>query len=49
MVLPNRHYINVDLSKFPVGVATNDTVFMPLDKPSGNIRAALTRKLTAKL
>jgi len=49
MALPNRHYFGVDLSKFPVGVTSNDTVFLPVDKPSGNIRAALTRNVTAKL
>lgn len=50
MVLPNKHYVNVDLSKFPrVGCATNDEVLQPLDKPSGNIRAALTRAPKSKL
>lgn len=50
MELPNRHYIPLDLSKFPrVGYPTNDEVLMPLDKPSGNIRAALTRNVVAKL
>lgn len=50
MILPNKHYVNVDLSKFPrVGAAHNDEVLQPLDKPSGNIRAALTRTLASKL
>ncbi|KZS21625.1 uricase [Daphnia magna] len=50
MILPNKHYVNVDLSKFKnVGFAHNDTVLQPLDKPSGNIRAALTRTLPSKL
>ena len=49
MALPNRHYFGVDLSKFPVGVTSNDAVFLPVDKPSGNIRAALTRNVTAKI
>lgn len=50
MILPNKHYVNVDLSKFPkVGYATNDEVLQPLDKPSGNIRAALTRTPASKL
>jgi urate oxidase len=50
MELPNRHYVNIDLSKFPkVGSATNDEVLLPLDKPSGNIHAALARNFTAKL
>lgn len=50
MVLPNKHYVNVDLSKFPrVGYPNNDEVLQPLDKPSGNIRAALTRSPTSRL
>ena len=44
MVMPNKHYFSVDLSKFPrVGSATNDEVFQPVDKPSGNIRCILAR------
>ncbi|XP_037088009.1 uricase-like [Pollicipes pollicipes] len=44
MVMPNKHYFAVDLSKFPgVGSATNNEVFLPVDKPSGNIRAVLAR------
>ena len=44
MVMPNKHYFSVDLSKFPkVGSATNDEVFLPVDKPSGNIRCVLAR------
>lgn len=50
MELPNIHYVNIDLSKFPrVGSATNDEVLLPLDKPSGNIRATLTRPFKANL
>ena len=48
--MPNIHYVNIDLSKFPrVGSETNDEVLLPLIKPSGNIRSTLTRPLTAKL
>ncbi|XP_043224722.1 uricase-like [Amphibalanus amphitrite] len=44
MVMPNKHYFSVDLSKFPrVGSASNDEVFLPVDKPSGNIRCVLAR------
>jgi len=50
IVLPNSHYVNIDLSKFPrVGCAMNDEVLLPLDKPSGNIRAALVRNPASKL
>ncbi len=50
MAMPNKHYFNVDLSKFPRSVGgtggakcTNDEVFMPVDKPSGMIIAKLAR------
>jgi len=44
MVMPNRHYFPVDLAKFEkVGSTHNDEVFLPVDKPSGNIRAVLAR------
>jgi len=53
MAFPNRHYFNVDLSKFPksVGGCTgNNEVFMPVDKPSGYITSTLGRKdLLSKL
>ncbi len=53
MAMPNKHYFNVDLSKFPkaVGGCTgNDEVFMPVDKPSGYITATLGQKdLKSKL
>lgn len=48
--LPNVHYINVDLSRFPrIGYNNNNRVLQPMDKPSGNIHAALARNPKAKL
>ena len=50
MAMPNKHYFNVDLSKFPRTVSgmergeANDEVFLPVDKPSGMITAKLGRK-----
>ena len=45
MAMPNKHYFSVDLSKFPrVGRQCNDEVFLPVDKPSGMIKATLQRK-----
>jgi len=53
MAMPNKHYFNVDLSKFPRSVGgceDNEDVFLPIDKPAGYIEATLGRKqLTAKL
>ena len=48
MVMPNKHYFTVDLSKFPSGVGSkfNDEVFLPVDKPSGMIEAKVERKNT---
>lgn len=50
VTMPNKHYYGVDLSKFPdVGSQTNEDVFLPIDKPSGNISGTLGRKITSKL
>ena len=50
VVMPNKHYYSVDLSKFPeVGSKENNEVFLPIDKPSGNIVAILGRKVKSKL
>ncbi|KAF6214449.1 hypothetical protein GE061_009192 [Apolygus lucorum] len=52
MDLPNKHYIEVDMSKFPkemVGDGPNHDVLLPLDKPSGLIHARLSRREKAKL
>lgn len=40
--LPNRHYLPVDLSRFKI--TTNNTLFYPIDEPSGLITATISRK-----
>ncbi|KAK7067329.1 hypothetical protein SK128_006363 [Halocaridina rubra] len=50
VTMPNKHYYSVDLSKFPeVGSSVNNEVFLPTDKPAGNITAVLGRKVNSKL
>ncbi|XP_042858623.1 uricase-like [Penaeus japonicus] len=50
VTMPNKHYYGVDLSQFPeVGCPKNEDVFLPIDKPSGNISGTLGRKLSSKL
>ncbi|XP_037795199.1 uricase-like [Penaeus monodon] len=50
VTMPNKHYYGVDLSKFPdVGSLKNETVFLPIDKPSGSISGTLGRKIASKL
>lgn len=50
VTLPNKHYYSVDLSKFKeVGSMENNEVFLPVDKPSGNIMAVMGRKNQSKL
>lgn len=50
MVMPNKHYFSIDLSKFQnVGCANNQEVFLPVDEPSGNIRAVLKRSEISKM
>jgi urate oxidase len=45
MEMPNKHYFNVDFSKFPKLVqGDNQEVFLPVDKPAGIIYAQLDRK-----
>lgn len=45
MTLPNKHYVNIDFSKFKQLVGNDDeTVFLPLDKPSGVIYLKMDRK-----
>ncbi|KAK4879890.1 hypothetical protein RN001_008036 [Aquatica leii] len=47
MQMPNKHYLNVDMSKFPPSVIENNEnkeVYHPIDKPSGIIYAELLRK-----
>ena len=44
MVLPNKHYIAVDLSRFPRhlgGGEDNNEVFLPAEKPFGNIELTM--------
>lgn len=53
MQMPNKHYLTVDMSKFPPSVLENNEnkeVYHPVDKPAGNIYAELFRKdVSAKL
>ncbi|OXU21020.1 hypothetical protein TSAR_011367 [Trichomalopsis sarcophagae] len=45
MQMPNKHYFDIDLSKFSKLVPTeNKEVYLPMDKPSGIIYAQLNRK-----
>ena len=45
MTMPNKHYVNFDFSKFKnLEGPQDDTVFLPLDKPSGVIYGKLDRK-----
>lgn len=46
MTMPNKHYVNFDFSKLKglEGSSEDDTVFLPLDKPSGVIYGKLHRK-----
>lgn len=47
MTLPNKHYVNIDFTKFK-GIVENkdETVFLPLVKPSGVIYLKLNRKMS---
>lgn len=49
--LPNVHYFGVDYSRFPKidFVRNDDNVYMPTDKPSGNINATIARKPKSRL
>ncbi|XP_015115625.1 uricase [Diachasma alloeum] len=51
MRMPNKHYFDLDLSKFPKLVeGENKEVYLPVDKPSGIIYAQLNRKdISSKL
>lgn len=51
MTLPNVHYFGVDYSRFPkLNLASyKNEVFMPTDKPSGNISATIQRSQMSKL
>lgn len=48
MTMPNVHYVNIDFSKFNSQFFNNEaeeTVFLPLEKPSGVIYLKLARKM----
>lgn len=51
MKMPNKHYFDIDLSKFSKLVqGQNKEVYLPMDKPSGIIYAQLNRKnVTSRL
>ncbi|KAL0848980.1 hypothetical protein ABMA28_013364 [Loxostege sticticalis] len=47
MTMPNKHYLNIDLSKFPANVTKGDPrhhIYHPIDKPAGLIYAQLRRR-----
>ena len=49
MTLPNKHYVNIDFSKFSElvpGPSGDETVFLPLDKPSGVIYLKMNRNMS---
>lgn len=52
MTMPNKHYFNFDFSKFPKLVKgaelKQESVFLPVDKPSGIIYAQLDRNSPVK-
>ncbi|KAM3915040.1 uricase-like [Leptodactylus fuscus] len=47
VILPNKHYFNIDMSKF--GLTNNDEILLPSDKPYGNITGTVRRKPVSKL
>jgi urate oxidase len=49
IALPNVHYWVFDISRFPVEVKPNETVFIPTSEPSGYITATMTRQPKASL
>ncbi|CAG4968619.1 unnamed protein product [Colias eurytheme] len=47
MTMPNKHYLNIDVSKFPANVTKGDPrhyIYQPIDKPAGLIYAQLRRR-----
>lgn len=47
MTMPNKHYLNIDMSKFPANVTKGDPrhqIYQPIDKPAGLIYAQLRRR-----
>ncbi|CAG9099995.1 unnamed protein product [Plutella xylostella] len=52
MTMPNKHYLNIDMSKFPANVTKGDPkhqIYQPTDKPAGLIYAQLRRRPRSKL
>lgn len=52
MTMPNKHYLNIDMSKFPANVTKGDprhNIYHPVDKPAGLIYAQLRRRTVSKL
>ncbi|EDO31222.1 predicted protein [Nematostella vectensis] len=47
MVMPNVHYFNVNMDAF--GIKNDNEILMPVDKPSGIIKAGLSRQPKARL
>ncbi|XP_077306478.1 uricase-like isoform X1 [Lithobates pipiens] len=47
VILPNKHYFNIDLSKF--GLNNQDEILLPSDKPYGNITGSVRRRIPSKL
>ncbi len=45
LTMPNRHNIPIDFSKFapPFNYPNDNTIFVPIDEPSGHIHARVTR------
>ncbi|XP_026327191.1 uricase [Hyposmocoma kahamanoa] len=52
MTMPNKHYLNIDMSKFPANVTKGDPrhhIYQPIDKPAGLIYAQLRRRPKSRL
>lgn len=52
MTMPNKHYLNIDLSSFPASITKGDPthhIYHPVDKPAGLIYAQLRRKTMSQL
>ncbi|XP_073500100.1 uricase-like isoform X2 [Phyllobates terribilis] len=47
VILPNKHYFTIDLSKF--NLSNKDEILLPSDKPYGNITGTVRRKAFSKL
>ncbi|CAJ0968107.1 unnamed protein product [Ranitomeya imitator] len=47
IILPNKHYFTIDMSKF--GLNNKDEILLPSDKPYGNITGTVRRKASSKL